>query len=475
MPHTTHRTVSTTLLAVGAFVLLLCLAFTVVQIACSDYGFFEKEFIKLKLSDSMGMTVGDISKGLRALVEYMNGKVDSIDVDVMIGGVKTPMYALEIEHVHMEEVRTVWQRFETARNMGLLLTALLAIGALLADNEHMLRNTAVGYLWALGAFLVIALFAGVWAGTNFNSFWTQFHRLLFPNSENWILPNNSRMIQMLPAQLFSDLVMHCGVSMLLLFMALGAAAVTVLVLLQKKKQKAVPQLQEQREEEPQIPEQEGPDLVTMHRLLNMSVTRRRKAEAELAAQKAQAEKEAQAKRQNEETQGDEPIEGQKKIEFAAYADAEKEAAEAEEEEEEAAWIRSFQKAEKKLLSGKKKKKPVGKKKSKGEKTTKSKKQELSVQTEEMPLAADKPEEAEKLVAEKEVPAEKNGPVGPSLEAESAETPAAQKPDVLKESALPENEVKENEDPLSLEAREPLAYGEDDICRDEEEEQDDSDL
>ena len=56
-----------------------------------------------------------------------------------------------------------------------------------------------------------------------------------------------------------------------------------------------------------------------------------------------------------------------------------------------------------------------------------------------------------------------------------ETPAAQKPDVLKESALPENEAKENEDPLSLEAKEPLAYGEDDICRDEEEEQDDSDL
>lgn len=98
-----------------------------------------------------------------------------------------------------------------------------------------------------------------------------------------------------------------------------------------------------------------------------------------------------------------------------------------------------------------------------------------MQTEEMPLAADKPEEAEKLVAEKAVPVEKNGPVGPSLEAESAETPATQKPDVLKESALPENEVKENEDPLSLEAKEPLAYGEDDICRDEEEEQDDSDL
>ena len=143
MPHTTHRTVSTTLLAVGAFVLLLCLAFTVVQIACSDYGFFEKEFIKLKLSDSMGMTVGDISKGLRALVEYMNGKVDSIDVDVMIGGVKTPMYALEIEHVHMEEVRTVWQRFETARNMGLLLTAGTAISAAAIIFQTIIRNNIV--------------------------------------------------------------------------------------------------------------------------------------------------------------------------------------------------------------------------------------------------------------------------------------------------------------------------------------------
>lgn len=393
-----NRTISTTILAVAAFVLIFCIAFTVIQITCSDFGFFEREFIKLGLDSSMNMTVGDISKGLQALVDYMNGKVDSIDVNVMIKGVLTPMYALDIEHIHMEEVREVWQGFDTARNLGFLAAALLALLAVMTDNKNTLRNAAVGYLWALGAAMVLCLFAGVWVATSFNSFWTQFHRLIFPNSENWLLPASSRMIQMLPGDLFQDLVIRCGLVIILILVILGAGAVAALVIPKKKMEvqaqdKAVPE--EKRAETPSLV-QEGPDLVLMHKLLNMSVTRRRKAEEELALQKLQAE--AEAKKQAEQ-KGEEPIreeDARVKIAFAAYEGEEPASEVDEEEQEEAEWLRS-------LAENAKKKRKSGSQKSSANK--KKKKKKAPEKQEKAPLLEETQAQAEAAEAEAEAQAE----------------------------------------------------------------------
>lgn len=381
------KSISTAMMALAALVLIFCIAFTVVQLSCSNFGFFEEEFIKLGLDTTMHMTVGDISKGLQALVDYMNGKVDTIDVNVMIDGVVTPMYALDIEHIHMEEVREVWRAFDTARNLGFLVAALLVLGAFMADSKHPLHNGAVGYLWALGTALVLCLFLGVWAGTSFNSFWTQFHKIIFPNSDNWLLPGSSRMIQMLPGDLFQDLVMHCGLSIILILVALGAGAVVALVVPKKKeekKQAAAGGDSKKAEAHPHVPEQNGPDLVLMHKLLNMSVSRRKKVEAELMLERARAEEEA---KKDGETGGEEtaPTEenARVKIAFAAYEGEEDVPQADEEEQEEAEWFRTLAENAKVKAEG-------GAKKKKKKSTAPKAKPELEEPAEEAP-AGSRPE------------------------------------------------------------------------------------
>lgn len=381
------KSISTAMMALAALVLIFCIAFTVVQLSCSNFGFFEEEFIKLGLDTTMHMTVGDISKGLQALVDYMNGKVDTIDVNVMIDGVVTPMYALDIEHIHMEEVREVWRAFDTARNLGFLVAALLVLGAFMADSKHPLHNGAVGYLWALGTALVLCLFLGVWAGTSFNSFWTQFHKIIFPNSDNWLLPGSSRMIQMLPGDLFQDLVMHCGLSIILILVALGAGAVVALVVPKKKeekKQAAAGGDSKKAEVHPHVPEQNGPDLVLMHKLLNMSVSRRKKVEAELMLERARAEEEA---KKDGETGGEEtaPTEenARVKIAFAAYEGEEDVPQADEEEQEEAEWFRTLAENAKVKAEG-------GAKKKKKKSTAPKAKPELEEPAEEAP-AGSRPE------------------------------------------------------------------------------------
>lgn len=362
------KSLSTAMMALGALVLIFCIAFTVVQLVGSDYQFFEEEFIKLGLDSSMNMTIGDISKGLQALMEYMNGKIDSIDVDVMVNGVMTPMYVLDIEHIHMEEVREVWLGFDTARNLGFLLAALLVLGSFVTDNRTPLRNGAVGYLWALGTALVICLFLGVWASTNFNSFWTQFHKIIFPNSENWLLPSSSRMIQMLPGDLFQDLVMRVGGIVILILVLLGIGAVAALVIPKRKAEKvqaaAAPE-KKQEDTRARMPEQEAPDLVLMHKLLNMSVTRRKKVEEEMMLEKLKAEAEAESKaEQQKEDETPDPETARIKIDFAAYEGEETDPEADEEEREEAEWLEAIAKERKAKKAGKSKKSSAKKKKKK---------------------------------------------------------------------------------------------------------------
>ena len=283
-----RKTLATTFFALGFMILILCVAFTVVQLTASGTGWFEQEFSKLSLAEDMGMTLGDLGASVRTLVNYMNGQTDTIDVLVTVNGQQMRMFNLDIEIVHMAEVRSLWQWFIGARNVGVLLGVVLCLVGVILDGKDAVRNACMGYFWALGLFLVVVAFAGTWAAISFDSFWTAFHRLIFPNSENWLLPAQSRMIQMLPSELFSDLVMRMGGRMLLIFLIVAGAAAAVLTFNQRKQQVVDPWAA--KADKPKTPEEElaavqGPDLLIVHKKANMTVSERRKLNEELEKEK----------------------------------------------------------------------------------------------------------------------------------------------------------------------------------------------
>ena len=119
-----RKTVSVTCLALGFFLLILCAAFTVVQLTAAETAWFEQEFTKLSLAEDMGMTLGDLGASVRTLVNYLNGQTETIDVLVTVNGQQVRMFDLDIEIVHMREVKDLWQWFVGARNVGMLLAAV---------------------------------------------------------------------------------------------------------------------------------------------------------------------------------------------------------------------------------------------------------------------------------------------------------------------------------------------------------------
>ena len=296
-----RKTVSVTCLALGFFLLILCAAFTVVQLTAAETAWFEQEFTKLSLAEDMGMTLGDLGASVRTLVNYLNGQTETIDVLVTVNGQQVRMFDLDIEIVHMREVKDLWQWFVGARNVGMLLAAVLCL---------------IG---------VVPAFAGTWAAINFDSFWTAFHKIVFPDSENWLLPMESRMIQMLPSELFRDLVMRMGGRMLLIFLALAAVAVLVLVIQQRRQQ--AKEALNMPQDRPKTPAEElaavqGPDLLAVHKRANMTVSERRKLLEEQERQRqALATPDEGDEADFRDAALDTPVESRKRIEFAPADEA----------------------------------------------------------------------------------------------------------------------------------------------------------
>lgn len=317
-----RKTVAITCLALGFLILILVTAFTVVQLTASETGWFEQQFSDLSLAEGMGMTLGDLGASIRTLVNYMNDQTETIDVLVTVDGQQVRMFDLDIEIVHMREVRDLWQWFISARNVGILLGAILCLLGVIPDGKDAVRNACLGYFWALGLFLVVVTFTGTWAAISFDSFWTFFHRIVFPNSENWLLPPESRMIQMLPAQLFKDLVMRMGGRMLLIFLLAAVAAGLVLAFRQRKQEVVDPWAA--KVDKPKTPEEElaavqGPDLLTVHKKANMTVSQRRKLNEKLKKEKQAigAPDEAMAA-EFRDAALDTPEESRQRIEFAPF-------------------------------------------------------------------------------------------------------------------------------------------------------------
>lgn len=223
---------------VAAILLILCIAFSALQIVLNNSTFIANEFVRLGNAKSMGMSIVDLVNSTIRLINYMEGNVDSIDIEVTVDGQKTQMFALEQEHTHMEDVRTLYQWFISARDMALIVALVLFVFSAAAGYGYSGRAVATGF--CAGSF-VIALFAGflgTWAAMDFSSFWTAFHQALFWNEE-WLFDSStSRMINMLPEQFFSDVVAQMAVYFGIAFGVLLLAAILILIGSRIKRKKA---------------------------------------------------------------------------------------------------------------------------------------------------------------------------------------------------------------------------------------------
>lgn len=238
------------LATLGALALIFILLFSSVEIVINDETFINNEFTKLGVNKSMGMSNEDLVRSMTRLIDYMEGEAPDIRMLVTVNGEQKEMFEIEQEVSHMADVRTLYQNVRGLRDLAIPAMFICFLLAAIIHFSRTPQTLAQGYL--SGAFIAMLFLGliGTWALMDFSSFWTFFHETLFWN-DMWLFdPAESRMINMMPEQLFADIVgkifLYAGI---VLGVLLVLSIVTLVVSSDKYKQKKAELKKARRERE----------------------------------------------------------------------------------------------------------------------------------------------------------------------------------------------------------------------------------
>ena len=192
-------------LAIAMFTVVLML--TSIDIIVFNKAFFHKQYTKLNTAESMNMSIDDLDKATDVLLDYIKGKEDSIDLEVVVSGERVEMFN-QREKDHMVDVRDLYVMMLEVRRGLMVFVALVALVALGLFDFMNYRQSARNIMDSFKGVLLVIGAIGFYAILDFNSFWTMFHELLFSN-DLWLLdPRTDRMINMFPEPFFKAMVMR---------------------------------------------------------------------------------------------------------------------------------------------------------------------------------------------------------------------------------------------------------------------------
>ncbi len=214
----------------ASILLILILVFTSIGLVINDETFINNEFTKLAISSKMGISNSDLVNSYNRLVDYMEGDADDINVEVTIDGEKTQMFDYPQEAEHMSDVRQIYMTIASYRDVGVLVMLILFLFAAVIHFRMAPQYLAQGYLSGSFVFLLIFGFLGTWAALDFSNFWTFFHEMLFWN-DLWLFDGTqSRMINMLPEDIFADIIARVGLYAGAVILALIVLCIFALVI-----------------------------------------------------------------------------------------------------------------------------------------------------------------------------------------------------------------------------------------------------
>lgn len=201
------------------FSLIIILLVTSIDMNCFNRDFFRSEYATLKTSDELGMSEKDLNKATNTLLDYLQDKREDITVEITVKGTKQMAFNSK-EAAHMVDVKGLYQFALVLRNVCLIIFAAGLIYLLVQMKKGAFTLLSINYMKMAIVFAVAFTMLTIWAYTDFNGFWTAFHKVAFRN-DLWMLdPSTDLMINLFPEQFFLALVfrivgMFAGIFILL--------------------------------------------------------------------------------------------------------------------------------------------------------------------------------------------------------------------------------------------------------------------
>lgn len=185
--------------------IIVILLVTSIDINCFNKKFFASEYASLHTAQDLGMSDKDLNKATNTLLDYLQEKRQNIDVVITLKGTKQEAFNSK-EKAHMVDVRGLYQFAVTLRKLCLILFVIGFIYLLARLKKGAITILSIDYMKISIVFAVVFAILAIWAFTDFDNFWTAFHKIAFRNNL-WLLdPNTDLMINLFPSQFFSALV-----------------------------------------------------------------------------------------------------------------------------------------------------------------------------------------------------------------------------------------------------------------------------
>lgn len=155
--------------------------------------------------ERIGISPEDSAAAITAMIDYMEGSRESIQLTVTEYGRQVEMFnQQEIEH--MVDVKNLYQGFKTGSVICLPLLGLALYAAY--RTGRMARAVKQAALLALIAGAAAVTGLGAWVLTDFTSFWIKFHHVFFTN-DLWLMDYATcRMIRICPEGIFYAIVLR---------------------------------------------------------------------------------------------------------------------------------------------------------------------------------------------------------------------------------------------------------------------------
>lgn len=233
--------------AAGILILIVILI-TATQALCYWIpGWWRNEYAKYNTPQYVTgeMSLDDAVYITEQMLEYCIGRIDTLDdTEATIDGVTAPFFT-EREKLHLADCRAIFMGAVKVRIVALILIAglLIAIwfsvqkrcGAGLSRDaargptlERFSCILAKGYLKALAALVLFALFLVILGMIDFTFLFTKFHHVFFDN-DLWILdPRVDNLVNVMQESVFSDAAVTIGSIWAVCAACLAAASIYII-------------------------------------------------------------------------------------------------------------------------------------------------------------------------------------------------------------------------------------------------------
>lgn len=173
-----------------------------------NYDFYEKEYEKYQVTESLDMEMDDVMTVTKYMMSYLKGKEETLSIESTIEG-KTQDFFNEQDRFHMGEVQNLFLKGILLRRFAIVIFVVAFVALRWKDKEWKV-NLARAYEWTLGVTALLFGALGIAISMNFSKCFTIFHEIFFDN-DLWLFDaRTDYMIRMLPEGFFFDMVIRIG-------------------------------------------------------------------------------------------------------------------------------------------------------------------------------------------------------------------------------------------------------------------------